>query len=255
MTSTTSSPSTPRIVRRKKGTNTSRRMSGQVSRSVRNYYARQCELLRGVLPENPVKEYRHNKNLTLAQLADMVGISEHALIRTEQGFYPSLSSALTAELGTRAADRYNDWQQTVRRQHYRVFGDIANTKFVSDNHPLDTLYQQWCITDTDPTGKCYYTPVGSKLNDTEVCKLLCLNQSVINYWHNRSNSQKTVPTQFLEALHVNGYSDMELALVASAYSEYQNYLRGAEPTVVQTYKGFLEQVKEALNGEPDEFSE
>lgn len=249
MTSTTSTPPTPRIVRRKKGTNTSRSMSGQVSRSVRNYYARQCELLRGVLPENPVKTYRLNKNLTLVQLSEMVGISEHALIRTEQGFYPSLSTALTAELGPRASDRYNEWQQTVRRQHYRVFGDIANTKFESDKHPLDVLYQQWCITDMDPTGKCFYTPVGSKLNDTEVCKLLCLNQSVINYWHNRSNSQKTVPTQFLEALHVNGYSNTELALIASAYSEYQNYLRGAPAIVVQTYKGFLEQIKEALNGE------
>lgn len=227
----------------------SRKFKKDVPSATRKWYATQCTKLRGPLSENPVKAYRLDRVLTIKQFADMMGLSEHGVIRTEQGFYPELPKNVAAELGPGSDEEYHQWKSDVRKHNYRMFGFIKGLEFPSDKHPLDVLYDEWHLTDKDDEGlgNLNSTPVGSRLNDTEVCKMLCINQSVINYWHNRPNSQKSVPVQFTEALLENGYDTLDIQLISAAYSEFRRHRKGDPVTTTSTRDYRIKQIKEALD--------
>lgn len=227
----------------------SRNDSGQISNSVRRFYDSRCTASRGRLSENPIRDHRLHLNLSIKQFADMMRITEHAVIRVEQGFYPNVPQSIVSNLGGRIEEEYDEWKVKVRRHHFRVFGNLREMAIPSDTHPLDFLYENWSYTEGDGTQETFSSPVGVKLNDTEVSKLLCLNQSVIHYWHNRPNSQHTIPSQFIEALLDNGYSKDEVQMLAAAYNQFRLYRKDDKVTYTSLYSHKLNEIREELRNE------
>lgn len=220
----------------------SRNLSGQVSNTVRKFYESRCVAIRGTIPDNPIKQHRQGLGLTIKQYATLVDLSEHAVIRAEQGFYLKVPETIINEIGGPVERLYDEWKEDSRRLHHRMFGDFTDIPFPNNVHPLDLLYKQWSITDDedDPS------PVGTVLNDTEVSKLLCINQSVIHYWHT-SQRQQTIPSQFVEALIHNGYGDLEIQFLAAANEEFRKYKEGDKISHTKMYGSLIDEMKEAFN--------
>lgn len=213
------------------------RVKGRINSDVKRQYEEACIKTNPSNLTNPCRDLRLSRNFTVGQMAQLLGISSNAVVRSEQGFYKDPPEVYEVSL-----DQYHSWQRSQRYLHYRVFGSISSLVFKPEQHPLLVLLNHWCY----PDG----TPVGHKLNPTELSKLLCLNQSVLNYWQNRVAQQQTPPRQFLDALKENGYSDTDLSLLVAAYENHRLF-KGFGPvktlsSSVQTYDNWRESIKEAL---------
>lgn len=224
-----------------------KRVEGRISNAIRSKYEDRClkehpyaiDLASLSPTTNPCRAFRLSKNLTVAQLADYLDVSPNAVVRTEQGFYLDPPDGYPQEL----VDQYHRWQSYQRFLHYRMFGRIDQLVFKAEQHPLDVLLDQWYY----PDG----TPVGHRLNPTEVSKLLCINQSVLNYWQNRVAQQQSPPRQFLDALKENGYGSTDLSLISAAYSQYRLFKldKTGAGEKVQSIGSWRDEIKEALNDE------
>ena len=216
-------------VSNKRKVNKPKQREALVHRRTRTKYLAHVEDLYGPQSLNPVKAVRTSRGLTISAAATEAGISSHGFLRTEQGFFPTVPDRIKqwSRAEGLGAD-YIRWQRLIRDRHLRVFGDIFSTTFFTSENPLDTLYDQWSYPPESHDNGTYgdSTPVGVRLNDTEFSKLLCLNQSTVYHWHERVNSQQTIPNLVMEALRDNGYSNLELSLVSAAYTEYRHHVLG-----------------------------
>lgn len=174
-----------------------------------------------LLVQNPFKEIRIQQNLSQAKLAELIGVSKHAVLRLEQGMYaeplPTILNFMCDEWGYSHANlrlHYANFQASHRYNSGLIFG--ADLRKALDywaavphwhaKHPFIYLRE---------TAKPY-------LNPTEVAKALCINQTVISYFEKKFISQKTVPEQVLLALSHAGYTDDDLYALQSAYNNYRS---------------------------------
>lgn len=181
--------------------------------------------LKGPPPVNIFRQLRLEKNLTLKNLTDSTGLSKQAMIRTEQGVYDAPPMALMeywlnkGQLHNTLTESYADFQVATRTQHHKLFGEV-NVKNLPDHvHPQEWLRRNWT-----------YPPVGEPgdrigtLNKTEMAKLLCINQAVVDYFENHVVKQQTVPFPISYALRDNGYSVAFLEELDDAYSRHRKWV-------------------------------
>jgi transcriptional regulator with XRE-family HTH domain len=218
------------------------KLATSVSRSRQNRYDQYLsgvDRLKGPAPTNPFKWYRLNANLTLQDLAGHTGCSKQALIRLEQGtFTEPIDRVLNfwLEHGSRylpestdgssngtvtypeMMQRYEKYQEVIRKRHALIFGPmplLAEFRRNVDKHPFALLRSLW----THPeTKQCLGT-----MNVTECSKLLCLPQSVLDYFDSKINRQGSVPKPLVLALRQNGYSQNEVAIFEQAYFDHRNW--------------------------------
>lgn len=178
-------------------------------------------------PLNPFKELRTNAQLTLVQLVDKTGLTKQALIRTEQGIYPEPPDRLldfwTKEGNSypELRNNYESWQMTIRSRHDRLF--LWPRTWDQRVHPLMQLAELW----RNPFTDLPYS--GEPMNPTELSKLLCVSQAVVNHWLKHPIQQKSVPTPLWVALSASGYSKKELAQLSEAYYKFRCYKLGKAP--------------------------
>ena len=163
--------------------------------------------------------------MTLQELADAAGISKQALIRTEQGAFADPPSRIvdywTIRRGvsyTTIVNGYFKFIKDTRSRHYRLFGNELPLPPNVTEHPLKFLRSHW------------YNPIDGQLlghmNITELAKLLCINQSIPDYFEKHAKRQVTVPTVILTALKDNGYRNSEIDAFILSYKAYRDNLLG-----------------------------
>lgn len=182
-------------------------------------------------PVNPLKDLRAQSGLTMQGICDLSGISRQALIRAEQGVYPSIPERLlTFWLDFRFVNRepvtyvelttsYTNFKLATRASHYRMFGtpEFLVTPSAVGNlttHPLQLLFDNWELPDLTKLGK---------MNPTEFAKLLCISQSVVDHFLKKIANQASVPTQIRSALFDSGYTNNELANFEKCYVRYREF--------------------------------
>ena len=174
----------------------------------------------GDLKPNNFRLLRIRKKYTVQGLADKTGLSKQAIIRTEQAVYPVPPVGLLdfwLKQGynyKKLMDEYGDYQLNIRQRHHKLFGEpILDLECYKDKHPNQVLRLNW----TNPDG----TPVGYVMNVTEQAKLLCVSQSVLNYFENSVKQQHSVPMPLSSALRDAGYSVRFLEDLDRAYVAYR----------------------------------
>jgi transcriptional regulator with XRE-family HTH domain len=232
------------------------------SRSQAELYNAKVEQLHGLPPLNPFRSLRelgfyhyydnhHNVTVnapkvhgqTLVSLATKAGVSKQALIRTEQGTFPSIPPKLLTFYQSLGLDYialsngYEIYQRLLRQRHYLLFGRPLLVrralKEEPEVHTLTLLRSLWHFP-SEPLKSTslldeydnysYGPPVGSSLNNTEIAKLLCLSQSSLTHWENHPKRQKSVPKHFLNALTDNGYRMQDLSSIVEHYSNFRRGL-------------------------------
>ena len=161
---------------------------------------------------------------TLKEITEATGLAKQSLIRTEQGVFTEVPDRLLTYYTQRhqlsypvLRNAYEDFQKEYRRWNERLFGDFPtliqfeNAKHL---HPLHFLRMLW----SDPLDG---SEIG-ELNVTEVSKLLCLPQSLLQNFEKKVANQASVPTAFLAALLDNGYNHDHLTVFIKSYRAYRN---------------------------------
>lgn len=168
---------------------------------------------------NPFKNARLGLEKPMQQIANEAGLSKQALIRTEQGTYdvpPERLIEYYLDHGhsyNELVNGYREFQVATRQRHHKIFGEPFGRFVYSGKHPLDYLLTIcWSTADGTPVGP---------MNPTEFSKLMCVNQSVVDYFLSKPHRQKSVPGPILRALRDNGYSVDVLNDFALAYEQYR----------------------------------
>lgn len=187
----------------------------------------------GPAPTNPFKELRDRSNLTMQEITEQVGVSRQALIRCEQGTYPTAIERLVnfwcdrGDIGwTELVNTYAEFQTLTRQRHRRPFGSIPDFSVDPNqysNHPLLVMLDYWMLPDGTPNGA---------MNPTEFSKLFCVNQATVDHWLNKVHNQASVPGLILSALKQSGYSVSELTRLEKAYVKHREVVLGGKSTDV-----------------------
>lgn len=146
------------------------------------------------MDENPLKALRLQAGWTQIDLADMAGITRHAVLRTEQGVYalppPSILSVFTSRLphlNTLALEEsYRIWQTKARRRAGLLFPDAP-------------------LVSPDATGRQFLNWRTFSLGITsrmELCRLLCVHPAVVEKYE--KGQQHSMPDQLFQALRESG---------------------------------------------------
>ena len=182
--------------------------------------------IKGAPPKNNFKTLRLAHHLTIKDLTELASLSKQAIIRTEQGVYDDppeglVSYWLNKGIGyNKLYEDYKDFQVNVREQHHKLFGDVSLKDLPLDLHPQAWLRRNWS---NPPVGGTAGDRVGT-MNKTELAKLLCVNQSVVDYFESHVNKQQSVPFKLSYALRDNGYSVTFLEELDEAYAKHRNWV-------------------------------
>jgi len=163
---------------------------------------------------NPFKDLRNQAGLSQYEVAKRANVSKHAVLRLEQGMYPDPLPTLVSYFvhnfdisKVALLQQYEAFQVKTRADSGRLLGNIeslhAQGWTPAVGHPL-----VWLRTTRN-------------LNPTELAKRLCISQTVVVYFEQRSISQRSVPEQLRGALKDAGYRDHELDALAAAYRSYR----------------------------------
>lgn len=162
---------------------------------------------------------------TIQELADLAGISKQALIRTEQGCYTEPPERIVDYWVekrdcdyTTLTNGYFLFVTHTRRRHEKLFGafpDLVDFQHARQ-HPMKFLRSLW----TNPFDE---TNIGT-MNITEMAKLLCLSQSMLDHFENHPRRQQTVPAPLVQALRDNTYTSYEVGQLQLAYEWYRDYI-------------------------------
>lgn len=194
-----------------------------------NAYLTSVQISQGPPPSNVFRVLRERSGLTLQGYADACEVSKQTIIRQEQGvFTDPVDRVVDYVLANRTrfnydgsypdlVNSYYDYQKAMRARHKYLFGlqlviaSESGRSGYNGTHPFARLLQQWS------------TPEGShigRLNVTEVAKLLCVSQSVLDHWLNKPHRQQSIPIKFQEALRDNGYSRAQIEELNQMYKVY-----------------------------------
>lgn len=225
-------------------------------------YLAKVEQLNGLPPLNPFRSLRelggyryidenneydvkapliHNR--TIIDLATSAQVTKQALIRTEQGTFPSIPPKILEYyqgLGVPYAtlvNGYEIFQRLTRQRNYLLFGRPLLVrralKEAPHQHTFTVLRGLWHYPSRELSAQAslddyakysYASPVGLPLNVTEIAKLLCLSQGSLTRWENHPKRQKSVPKHFQNALIDNGYRMKDLSAIAKHYANYRSHL-------------------------------
>lgn len=177
--------------------------------------------------DNPFKLIRIHAGLSQQNLANKVGISKHAVLRSEQGMYveplPSLLNYMCNNFPVgrlTLIQQYERFQVYTRETSGRLLGDMESE--------LDTWHTYLHSSPTALSPYQLHPLVWLRTirgyNPTSLAKAICVNQTVVNYFEKNSINQRTIPEQLTHALKDCGYEDDELASLADAYSVYREFL-------------------------------
>lgn len=206
-------------------------------------------------PVNPFKHTRVTLELTLEAFAALCGVSKQAIIRQEQGVpdkpIDKVAEYLVQKHGydyLPLINGYEEFQILTRQRNRRLFGRWDGLTFypMHEEHPLlRLLTSAW---EYPSVGSEPGEPVG-RMNPTELAKLLCINQAIIDHFLNKVHRQHSVPKPLLNALRQNGYTIKELTLFEDAYTAYRQFtIKGVEPEVVEEESESLKsQILKELN--------
>lgn len=181
--------------------------------------------------DNPFKLIRVHAGLSQQNLANKVGISKHAVLRSEQGMYveplPSLLNYMCNNFPVgrlSIIQQYERFQVYVREQSGRLLGDI-DKELDNWHHHLHNSPSPLSAYQLHPL---VWLRIIRGYNPTSLAKAICVNQTVVNYFEKNSINQRTVPEQLSHALKDCGYDDDELAGFADAYNVYREFLLGQQ---------------------------
>jgi transcriptional regulator with XRE-family HTH domain len=170
---------------------------------------------------NPFRELRTRQGISQYELARRVSISKHAVLRLEQGCYEKpLPSVIDYFLGhfpsitrfTLVAD-YEAFQYQTRASNAHLLGQSLKDELTGcpvGIHPLVFLRHNHGI------------------NPTELSKRLCISQSTVVYFEQRSVHQHTVPEQLTKALHDADYLEADTDALVEAYKDYRTWLTSSK---------------------------
>lgn len=181
--------------------------------------------------DNPFKLIRVHAGLSQQALANKVGISKHAVLRSEQGMYveplPSLLNYLCKHFPVgriEVIQQYERFQVHTREASGRLLGDMESE--------LDKWYTYLRSSPTTLNTYQLHPLVWLRTirgyNPTSLAKAICVNQTVVNYFEKNSINQRTVPEQLTHALKDCGYNDDELASFTDCYRTYREFLLGQQ---------------------------
>ena len=158
------------------------------------------------------KTLRLDNSLTLAQLANNVGMSTQALIRLEQGTFPRpLEPVIDFWVNNygyshlQILDAYDGYRSSQRTLRPRLFGDrVINDPHIATlaRHPFRVLRGEFGL--------------------TEVAKLLCVPQATLQHFEKKWRTQQSVPRELIAALLENGYRAGEIRTFAETYTLWRN---------------------------------
>lgn len=165
-----------------------------------------------VREDNPFRKFRNELGLSQTAFGKNAGVSKHAILRLEQGMYdkplPSVVEYVTSISDLthyQLSEQYAHYQRAVRNEEPMIFGSM-NLRLQScprKVHPLTYLREL------------------QNLNQTELCKRLCISQTVINNFELKWQTQHTVPKQLLDALRDNGYGSIDLTALEDWYEAFR----------------------------------
>lgn len=165
-----------------------------------------------VREDNPFRKFRNELGLSQTAFGKSAGVSKHAILRLEQGMYdkplPSVVEFVVSNSDLthyQISEAYTSFQRAVREEDHLIFGAMA-------------LRLQSC-----PRGQHPLTYLRNLqgLNQTELCKRLCISQTVINNFELKWQTQHTVPKQLLDALRDNGYHTSALVALEDWYEAFR----------------------------------
>lgn len=163
----------------------------------------------GFPPHNPFKVIRHEKGLSLQQLATASGLSKNSIVRAENGTYTNPLGTLV-DFWTRRGypynellERYEDFQLSMRERANLYFGNSLVVKTDhGTNHPLRQLRT---LRPSKVDG--LPLPVGIE----QVSRDLCLPVDTLRRFEFQHVRQKSVPRTLMITLSYIGYSGKQCA--------------------------------------------
>lgn len=173
----------------------------------------------GPPPENPFKQLRVAKGLSLGDLTQYSKIDQRALSRLEAGLYTNPLPGLVQYWVARGAATegqlltdYEDFQYAQRKRHAWYFGPELIVDLACDIHPFRQLRSRRpSLFNGEPL------PVGL----IECCEALCLPLDSIQFFEKKFRMQKSVPKNLLNALNVAGYTRQQLQNFESGYVQWR----------------------------------
>jgi DNA-binding XRE family transcriptional regulator len=164
---------------------------------------------------NPFREIRLVKQLTIMHIADAANVTKHNVIRTEQGMSiqppPTLLNYFVETFPVSRLEMINQYEKFQVHQRSlkpRILGNLRS--YSPGVHPFIWLRHNYGY------------------NPTSLAKALCLNQTVVVYFESNPIKQQTVPAQIVNALKDNGYNDEELNILNENYQSYRDHLRSRQ---------------------------
>jgi transcriptional regulator with XRE-family HTH domain len=170
---------------------------------------------------NPLRALRDAKRLTLEAVYKGTGVSKQYLIRLEQGTYPSVPDNIlryfdiepgTVEYQMFAEDYYR-YQLTCRHEAFET--GLFTEAFPYDDYVRDTDYVQHPFT--------YWMSLTST-NLTDVCKRLCITQSLIHRFVKEPWVIHRLPLPLVLSLREAGWSESTIEGLETAFGEYKDAL-------------------------------
>ena len=140
--------------------------------------------------KHPFAVRRTKANLTQVDLADLLSVTRHMVLRLEQGLFSYIPPGIlrelsgiylctTAELEMEYRGFVNEKRDEFKRTHPSFKEIFADQNYTGDEHPL--IYYRETL----------------KLSRIGLCKGLCLHPDPITDWEH--NKQRGVPAQLKQA--------------------------------------------------------
>lgn len=178
---------------------------------------------------NPFRVLRVNARMSLQGLAIASRISKTAVQRAELGAYVNPLPSLM-EYWQRASPNsfdefevlndYETFRYQTRMFNRYFFGEGLLEDFISLEsleHPLRQLRKnRRSLWEVDPGGERYYLPVGI----TETSRALCVPLDTLQFFE-RKTTQKSVPAELINALHLIGYDDGSIEFFQHAHQVWR----------------------------------